>query len=637
MTHFLFGDVEIRPDLNLIFQQGEEKTVTPRVMDILVYLVVNRERVVSSDELLAQFWPGRVVEESTIHRHISQIRSLLGDSAREPQYIKTVNKRGYQAIASTGCADPENATIDSTAALVESSDQKASNQLSLLVPLALALVFLVSAALLSVFIPKDENNIDSAAPYFSVAVFPFKNMSQVSNLDLYSEGLGDSILNDLAAVDGLQVPSRTETFRLWKEERNVDTIAHDLGVAYFLEGSVQKDNHLVRITAQLIRAIDGYHVWSKQYDISSDLSLGDQATLAANISHNLRTMLNLDVRRSHPEEFEEFKGVEPEALRFYFDAQQEYARHVAGDIADPIHSLDLMRKAAELDPNFRAAQLELAWYYTHRVDPSVPPLRAAELAHEILDNDRARHGETIDEIFYRAQVHLFLQLDYVSAERLIKHGLELQPEGRWWNHLLWEIANREGRSDDAFRLIERARRHDYLEESPISLACYTLALFDRKQFEQVIEVTEQIADIVAGGEPMANALRMQALAYLELGSTEASLPLIERAWAESGHLFPAAYAVLFARTGQYERARSVLDSPVVSGRRADHIFGLMETGDGEQAIALLTEAIADRDKSVLMLIRTSRLFESVRSRVGFDGILSQLSLLETRTDAGLEG
>ena len=61
MTHFLFGDVEIRPDLNLIFQQGEEKTVTPRVMDILVYLVVNRERVVSSDELLAQFWPGRVV------------------------------------------------------------------------------------------------------------------------------------------------------------------------------------------------------------------------------------------------------------------------------------------------------------------------------------------------------------------------------------------------------------------------------------------------------------------------------------------------------------------------------------------------------------------------------------------------
>ena len=201
-------------------------------------------------------------------------------------------------------------------------------------------------------------------------------------------------------------------------------------------------------------------------------------------------------------------------------------------------------------------------------------------------------------------MHLFLQLDYASAGRLIKHGLELQPEGRWWNHLLWEIATREGRSDDAFRLIERARRHDYIEESPISLACYTLALLDRGQFEQVIEVTEQIADIVAGGEPLAQALRMQALAYLELGSTEASLPLIEHAWAESGHLFPAAYAVLFARTGQYERARSVL-TVLLSGRRADHIVGLMETGDEERAIALLTEAIADRDTSVLILIRTS--------------------------------
>ena len=633
MTHFLFGDVEIRPDLNLIFQQGVEKTVSPRVMDILVYLVVHRERVVSSDELLDQFWSGRVVEESTIHRHISQIRSLLGDSAREPQYIKTVNKRGYQAIASTGVAESDNPAIDSKPDLVVSRGQKPSHRLSWFVAPVIAAVVLILTAIVSVVIPKVENNVDSVKPYYSVAVFPFKNMSQASKLDLYSEGLGDSILNELAAVDWLQVPSRTETFRLSKEERTVDTIAHDLGVAYFLEGSVQKDNHLVRITAQLIRAIDGYHVWSKQYDINSDLSLDAQSRLAVNISHNLRTMLNLDVRRSHPEKFEEFKGVDPEALRFYFDAQQEYARHVAGEIADPIHSLDLMRKAAELDPNFRVAQLELAWYYTHRVDPAVSPLRAAELAHEILDSDRARYGETIDEIFYRAQVHLFLQLDYVSAERLIKRGLELQPEGRWWNHLLWEIANREGRSDDAFRLIERARRHDYLEESPISLACYTLALFDRKQFEQVIEVTEQIADIVAGGEPMANALRMQALAYLELGGTETSLPLIERAWAESGHLFPAAYAVLFARTDQYERARSVLDSPVVSGRRADHIFGLMETGDEERAIALLNEAIADRDKSVLMLIRSSWLFESVRSRAGFDGILNQLSLLETRTDA----
>lgn len=637
MTHFLFGDVEIRPDLNLIFQQGVEKTVSPRVMDILVYLVVHHERVVSSDELLEQFWSGRVVEESTIHRHISQIRSLLGDSAREPQYIKTVSKRGYQAIASTGVAESDNPAIDSKPDSVVSSEEMPSRRLSWLLPSAIAGVLLILTAIVSVGIPKTEDSVDSVKPYYSVAVFPFKNMSQASKLDLYSEGLGDSILNELAAVDWLQVPSRTETFRLSKEARTVGAIAHDLGVAYFLEGSVQKDNHLVRITAQLIRAIDGYHVWSKQYDINSDLSLDAQARLAVNISHNLRTMLDLDVRRSHPEKFEEFKGVDSEALRFYFDAQQEYARHVAGDIADPIHSLDLMRKAAELDPNFRAAQLELAWYYTHRIDPAVPPLRAAELAHNILDNDRAKYGETIDEIFYRAQVYLFLQLDYVSAERLIKHGLELQPEGRWWNHFLWEIANREGRSDDAFRLIERARRHDFLEESSIYLACYVLALFDRKQFEQVIEVSDQIVDVVAGGEPMAQALRMQALAYLELGSTEASLPLIERAWAESGHLFPAAYAALFARTGQYERARSLLDSPVVSGRRVDHIFGLMEIGDEVRAVALLKEAIADRDKSVLMLIRSPHLFESVRSRVWFDEILNQLSLLETRTDAGLEG
>ena len=73
------------------------RQVSPRGMDVLVHLLKNSDRIVPANELLETFWTDRVVEESTIHRHISQIRTALGDSAKEAKYIKTVSKRGYQA------------------------------------------------------------------------------------------------------------------------------------------------------------------------------------------------------------------------------------------------------------------------------------------------------------------------------------------------------------------------------------------------------------------------------------------------------------------------------------------------------------------------------------------------------------
>ena len=95
----LFGDFQVLPTHNELLINDARKPLPPRSMEVLVYLIMNNDRVVSNDELLAAFWSGLIVEESTIHRVISQLRSALGDSALEPKYIKTVSKRGYQAVA----------------------------------------------------------------------------------------------------------------------------------------------------------------------------------------------------------------------------------------------------------------------------------------------------------------------------------------------------------------------------------------------------------------------------------------------------------------------------------------------------------------------------------------------------------
>mgnify|MGYP001593984585 FL=1 len=97
---YWFGDAEIQPDSNMLIKEGVAHRLSPRLMEVLVYLITHNDRIVSGEELLDTFWAGRVVEESTIHRQISRLRSALGDSAREAKYIKTVSKRGYQAVAS---------------------------------------------------------------------------------------------------------------------------------------------------------------------------------------------------------------------------------------------------------------------------------------------------------------------------------------------------------------------------------------------------------------------------------------------------------------------------------------------------------------------------------------------------------
>jgi len=96
---FLFGDWRVEPGLNRLSRAGEDLQLEPKTMEVLVHLIEHAERAVSADELLDAIWPGRVVEQSTVHRRINELRSALSDDSRNPSYIQTIVKRGYRAIA----------------------------------------------------------------------------------------------------------------------------------------------------------------------------------------------------------------------------------------------------------------------------------------------------------------------------------------------------------------------------------------------------------------------------------------------------------------------------------------------------------------------------------------------------------
>ncbi len=119
----------------------------------------------------------------------------------------------------------------------------------------------------------------------SVAVLPFVNMSDDKDNEYFSDGLTETLLHMLAQVPDLKVAARTSSFAFKDQNRSIQDIAQALGVAHVLEGSVQRVGDRVRITAQLIRAADGFHVWSSSYDRTLDDIFGIQDEIAEKVGN----------------------------------------------------------------------------------------------------------------------------------------------------------------------------------------------------------------------------------------------------------------------------------------------------------------------------------------------------------------
>jgi len=196
----------------------------------------------------------------------------------------------------------------------------------------------------------------------SVAVLPFVNMSDDKDNEYFSDGLTETLLHMLAQVPDLKVAARTSSFAFKDQNRSIQDIAQALGVAHVLEGSVQRVGDRVRITAQLIRAADGFHVWSSSYDRTLDDIFGIQDEIAEKVGTSLSTSL-LGAPTS-----EMFAGVtttNSDAYDLYLQALKERATFSYGGLQAAER---LLKGALTIDPDFMDAKSELAVNYIHQVE-----------------------------------------------------------------------------------------------------------------------------------------------------------------------------------------------------------------------------------------------------------------------------
>lgn len=649
-SSYRFGEFLIQPLNNSISKDGESQQITPRMMDMLIYLITHHERVVSHTELLDHVWAGRVVEESAIHRHISQVRIALGDSARNPTYIKTISKRGYQAIATVAevskpeqIEQPAPAEIETeigspvtaahTTAQTAIQPQSAKKKwLTTSVLSGLVAVALLMAA---------TSYNDWASPWIAVeavAVLPFDSMN--AETEVIAQGLTDAVLFEMSKNTDSNIASGTETAQLANQSLGLNELAKQLAVYYVVEGSVQQMGSELRVTAQLIRTSDGFHVWSKTYTHQVTEGFEMQDAVSANVANSVMNRIFLDSERQFPDFFDKFDGVDRAALSFYLDAMGVNVSVAAGEPGDRLHAMQLIQKALDIDPDFAEAHLEQAWNYAWRIDPSIPLVQAREQAHTAFNNFNRLRPNDPGALFFQAQAHVILDLDYAAAQAAIEEGMQHDPKGLYWTLLLAYVAAREGRFEDAVQQMKANANRELVVEAPDFLSRFAQVMRQDGEYDQALQATEQGLKLIDAGPVRGQLLLTKARTLFDMGQVEKARSIAEQAWSALKSDVPEALIYLFVQLGDTARAQTILDttkrSDAVSGytaKRSHRVSGYIALGDTTSALDLIREGIEDYDISVLNFIRIEKDWDPIRDEPQFVELLAKLRTQETHTVA----
>jgi transcriptional activator of cad operon len=266
-TNLQIGDWRVNPTSSEISRDGNSTRLETRTMRLLLCLAEHPGEVVSIDDLLNQVWPGVAVSPDSVYQAIASLRRILGDDPKQPTYIATVPRLGYRMVAtvSDGTEQPTPAPqIPSQQPAPIPRPHAVRLQLTvLLICLAFAAAFLAHAHFPSQHPPSP---IAASPSQKSIAVLPFLDLTQGMQQGEFADGLTEELIDKLSKLPGLRVPSPTSSFYYRDKNLPVATIAKDLGVVYVLDGSVRKSGDRVRVAARLVRADNGYVLWTETYD-----------------------------------------------------------------------------------------------------------------------------------------------------------------------------------------------------------------------------------------------------------------------------------------------------------------------------------------------------------------------------------
>jgi TolB-like protein len=499
---FVFDGYVLDTNTRELRRGSEHIAIEPQVLDLLIYLVTHRERVVTKDDLIASIWGGRAVSDTALTSRIYAARKAIGDTGRDQKLIRTIARKGLRFV---GALDkPAGGT--SLPAIVP--------------PPADALAELRRTA------PAPDRPV--------IAVLPFNNMSDDPEQEYFSDGISEDLITALSKLRWFFVIARNSSFIYKGKAVHVRQVGEELGAGYVVEGSVRKSGDRVRITAQLNDVASGSHVWAERYDrdAADVFAVQDEITeaIVAAIEPQLYAAENFRVRSKPPSSLDAW-GLVMRALSLW--GQVSPRDHAA--------ALDLLLKAVAIDPDYcQALGVQSAMYsfgaHMGWGDASVVvPLaeQAAQAAVRIDGEDAWAHHAL-------GSVHLIRRrFDDALAET--EHALQLNPSFSHAQNYYAAALAFSGRWEEATEAAKRALRLSprdpflALIYGSASLACYIGG-----EYEEAIRTAQTAVRL---RPDFASAYRVLVAAAGMTGRTELATaaleqlrrthPDISRAWIKS--------------------------------------------------------------------------------------------------------
>jgi TolB-like protein len=244
-VRYLFEDYVLDTDRRELRRNGHFVPLEPKVFDLLSYVINNRERVVSKDDMIAAVWNGRILSESTLTTCINGVRSAIGDSGDEQRLIKTLHRKGIRFVG------------------------KVREEES----------------------PPQAGPVSDFSDKPAIAVLPFQYRGRDLEFESFSDGLTVEVITEMSRVKGVWVIAENTMFTYKGKAIDLRAVANELGVNYLLEGSVREAEGRLRITAQLIEAEMLHHIWAAKFDRPSSGIFELQDELARCVVASVQTQL----------------------------------------------------------------------------------------------------------------------------------------------------------------------------------------------------------------------------------------------------------------------------------------------------------------------------------------------------------
>ncbi len=457
--------------------------LAPQVFDILVYLIQNRERVVSKDDLIAAIWDGRIVSESALTTRLNGARNAIGDSGEEQRLIRTLPRKGLRFVGNVRNEEQPTAAEDRSA----------------------------QAPTESLALPDRP----------SIAVLPFTNLSGDPLQDYFSDGVVEDIITELSRFPELFVIARNSSFTYKGRAVDVRDVGRDLGVRYVLEGSMRNAANRVRITGQLVDAASGAHIWADRFESS----LGDIFALQDQMAQNVVGAIAPKLEQA---EIERAKRKPTENLNAYDCFLRGMAEWHDWTQASHNNALKLFYRAIELDPSFGRPYALAAACYLMRKSNGWTIDRTAEIAEtERLAKLGADLGRT-DAVALAWSAHALALVvgDIKAGIALVDRALLLNPNlAVAWQRSGW-LGVYAGDCEVAIEHLKRAMRLNPLD--PLMHLAYSAMAFGYfllGDVDQASDCSERALRIRPDWPP---ALRVQAMSNAVAGRKQAARDAMTR-------------------------------------------------------------------------------------------------------------